>query len=246
MILIFENAIITWTVACLVVLVVSYLLGSISSSIIITKMYKMGDIRDYGSGNAGATNVLRTVGKKASALTFLFDFLKCVIAVVLGRLIISYIAAHYGLIPEVAQFGAYAAGLSCMMGHMYPIYYGFKGGKGIVTSAALIALVDWRVFIVVFSIFLLMMFWKKIVSLSSIIGIGLYPAVTFLINFFFNFEGSPINIENGAPLYYLISITVISLIISVVIITKHSENIKRLIKGTEKPISFTKTDKRPK
>ncbi len=234
----------TWVVAGAAVVLISYLLGSISSSIIITKLYKMGDIREHGSGNAGATNVLRTVGKTASALTFIFDFLKCALSVILGRIIIGYVVEQAGLLPEFSQFGAYAAGLFCMIGHMYPIYYKFKGGKGIVTSAALIALVDWRIFIILFSIFLIMMFIKKIVSLASITSIGLYPIATFLINFFFDYENSPLKIENGVPLYYLIAITIISGIISVVIIVKHKQNIIRLKNGTEKPISFTTSQRK--
>ncbi len=238
--MLFSNEILTWVLAGAAVLLISYLLGSISSSIIITKLYKMGDIRDHGSGNAGATNVLRTVGKTASALTFIFDFLKCALSVILGRIIIGYVVEQAGLMPEISQFGAYAAGLFCMIGHMYPIYYKFKGGKGIVTSAALIALVDWRVFVIAFSVFLIMMFLKKIVSLASITSIGLYPILTFLITFFFDCESSPLGVQNGVSIYYVLSITIISALISVVIIVKHKQNIIRLKNGTEKPISFSK------
>ena len=224
-----------------IVMVVAYLLGSINFSIILTRIIKKEDIRDYGSGNAGATNVLRAVGKKASALTFALDFAKCAAAVIIGRLVIGYVCKQVGAPQEISNLGAYVAGFACIIGHMFPIYFGFRGGKGVVTTSAMMLLIDWRVFIVLFAIFLIVFAAKRIVSLSSIIGTSLYPVGTFLITYFFDFSGSPLASHGNLELWYLVAVTVISAMTGAVVVIKHKSNIKRLINGTEKPISFKST-----
>ena len=124
---------------------VGYLLGSISFAILLTKAFAHEDVRAHGSGNAGATNVLRVAGKKASALTFLLDFCKCVASVLVGYFLVKHACVANGVDPEMARLGMYAAGFCCMIGHMYPLYFGFRGGKGVVTTAAMMLLLDWRV-----------------------------------------------------------------------------------------------------
>ena len=142
-----------------------YLLGSINWSIILTWLFKdREDIREFGSGNAGMTNVLRTVGKKAAVLTFVGDFLKCVVALLLSQAFVALLA------PESVEFygvARYVAGVACVLGHIFPIYYGFRGGKGVVTSAAMIALTDWRVFLLVLLTFAIVFAAKRIVSLPE-------------------------------------------------------------------------------
>ncbi|MFQ7750130.1 MAG: glycerol-3-phosphate acyltransferase, partial [Eubacteriales bacterium] len=137
--------------------VAGYLLGSINWSIILTRLFKhKEDIRKYGSGNAGMTNVLRTVGKVPAILTFVGDFVKCVAAVLLAYLIM-YLAFFLLGLPvsyELVKAGQYIAGMACVMGHIFPVYYGFRGGKGVVASAAMIALLDWRAFLLVIGTFL--------------------------------------------------------------------------------------------
>lgn len=224
----------------LMILVVAYLLGSVSFSILLTKLFKHDDIRNYGSGNAGATNVLRSVGKTAAALTFAFDFLKCVFSVVLGRIALGQVCLSIGAPAEIANFGAYAAGLACILGHIFPIYFGFKGGKGVVTTAAMVALLDWRVFLILFAVFAVIFATKKIVSLASVIGCALYPVVTFLVTFFFDYSGSPLPSHGAVTLTYLIAVTLVSAIVGAVVVIKHKENIKRLLNGTEKPITTKK------
>ncbi|MGN0477952.1 MAG: glycerol-3-phosphate acyltransferase, partial [Hominenteromicrobium sp.] len=147
---------------------VGYLLGSISFAIILTRFFAHEDVRDYGSGNAGATNVLRVAGKKASALTFLCDFMKCAASVLIGYYALRYVCVQHGIDEEMARLGMYAAGFLCIIGHMYPLYFGFRGGKGVVTAAAMMLLLDWRVFLICLAVFLLTFLWKKTVSLSSI------------------------------------------------------------------------------
>ena len=169
----------------IVTAVVAYLLGSINFAIIITKIVdKKKDIREMGSGNAGFTNVLRSVGKGPAVFTIVFDFLKAIIAVVVGGLLFSTILANGDVqSAEFSAYGKYLAGLCCIMGHMFPVYFGFKGGKGVVTTAALMAVADWRVFLVVLGIFAIVFVCSKIISLSSLTGAVCYPIAKFLFLF---------------------------------------------------------------
>ena len=119
----------------LATVVIGYLVGSVSFSIIFTRLFDKKDIRTMGSGNAGFTNVLRSVGKLPSILTFIFDFAKGLLAVYLGMLIFQASGAPF----IVKQCGIYLAGVACILGHVFPLYFHFKGGKGVLTSAALIS-----------------------------------------------------------------------------------------------------------
>ena len=218
--------------------VLGYLLGSVSFSIILTRIFKNEDIRNHGSGNAGMTNVLRTVGKLPAVLTFILDFLKCVLSVTLGYLIVSKACEAAGLPESYAVVGKYAAGFACLFGHIFPVYFGFRGGKGVVTSAAMVLLLDYRVFIPTFITFAIVFLLKRIISLSSIVAVSLYPVYTFLINFFFDCELSPLTKHGDMAISSVISLTIASLLISMIVVIVHSANIKRLCRGEEKPISF--------
>jgi len=219
--------------------VISYLLGSISFSIVITRLFKRDlDVRTVGSGNAGATNVYRAAGMLPSALTFLFDFVKCAVSVELGKYIFHYVCNQNSAPVWIAQYGGYIAGLACLIGHIYPLYFKFKGGKGVVTCAAMMVLIDWRVFVINFAIFLIVFFVSKIISLSSIVGVGLYPITTFLLTFFLDYRGGTISLVG------VITGTVITFMIGAVIIAKHRPNIKRLLNGTEKKITSRKEKNR--
>lgn len=219
---------------------IGYLLGSINSSIILTRLFKQKeDIRNYGSGNAGMTNVLRSVGKVPAALTFVGDFLKCVAAVLIARLILQAACGSLGLPGEFVKMGQYIAGVACVLGHIFPVYYGFRGGKGIVTSAAMIALLDWRVFLLVIATFLLMFIWKRIVSLASIVCAAAYPIYTFLVTFFLDYAGSPVG-SGSYGLEYLLFVTAASLFIGITVLVKHRSNIERLRRGEEKSVVFGK------
>lgn len=221
--------------------VAGYLLGSISSSILLTRLFTdKQDIRAHGSGNAGMTNVLRTVGKKAAILTFLGDFLKCSVAVTLGWFIVSPVVAQAGLAPELANAGKYCAGLACMLGHIYPLYFGFRGGKGVVTAAAMIALLDWRVWLVVMVIFGLVFLSRHIISLASICAAASYPLITFLFTFFFDYAGSPLPVHGNVSATYLVLVTAAAVLIGGFLIFLHRANIKRLKNGEEKPIISAK------
>ena len=214
--------------------VVGYLLGSISFAILVTKLFIKDDVRNFGSGNAGATNVLRAAGKKASALTFALDFLKCAVSVFVGYRILYWACEQNAMDFGYARLGMYVAGILCIIGHMYPIYFGFRGGKGVVTTAAMMAMLDWRVFLVCFVVFFGSFFWKKTVSISSILSAITYPIATFAITFLADYR------TGGYTMGYVVMATAVALLAGFVVTVKHKENIKRILKGEEKPISFKK------
>ncbi|MGI6253996.1 MAG: glycerol-3-phosphate 1-O-acyltransferase PlsY [Acutalibacter sp.] len=219
-----------------------YLLGSINSSIIFTWFFKdKEDIRSFGSGNAGMTNVLRSVGKLPAALTFVGDFLKCVAALLLAQGFVALFTSMGGIqAQELYDVAKYVAGVACVLGHIFPVYYGFRGGKGVVTSAAMIALTDWRVFLLVLLTFIIVFAAKRIVSLASIICAALYPVFTFLFLFLVEFAGSPLPQHGNHSLAYLLFATAASLFIGLTVIVKHRANIGRLLRGEEKPIILKK------
>ncbi len=222
----------------IIVAVISYLLGSLSFSIIFTRVFEHNtDIRTLGSGNAGATNVLRSVGPKAALFTFIFDFAKGAASVLIGRAIFQYFCSGLSASPlvleQAARYGGYIAGIVCVIGHIFPLYFGFKGGKGVLTSAAMIALVDWRVFIIVISIFIVMLIVTKIVSLSSMVAAASFPVTNFFLTYFLDYRGG----NSAVTLSYVLATTAIALVLAVILIVKHKSNIERIKNGTEKKIS---------
>lgn len=222
----------------LIVAAGSYLLGSVNAAVIISKLAGAGDIRKMGSGNAGTTNMLRSVGKAAAGLTLLLDAFKCVVAIVPTRIWFTLLCTNNGIDPHIANYGIYIAGFFCMLGHIFPVYFKFKGGKGVVTLATTIALLDWRVFLICFGIFALIFFTTRMMSLCSVIGSLCYPAVTFCMVFFVDFKMGLV--ETGINMSYVISMTVIAAVLGGVVIAKHHENIKRILNGTERKVSFGK------
>lgn len=218
----------------LITAIVSYLLGSISFSIIFTKkLCNNTDIRSLGSGNAGLTNVLRSVGVKAGILTLIFDFAKGAAAVYSGRMIFQYFGALSGMPPYFAQYGAYLAGLCCMVGHIYPLYFGFRGGKGVLASAAMLLVLDWRLFLVAIGIFALTFVLSGIVSLGSILAAVSFPVANFLFLYFFDYATMA-----AVPQSYVWGTTLFACVIAFIVIWKHRENIKRLKNGTEKKLTI--------
>lgn len=145
---------------------VAYLLGSINTAIIVSKFYIKSDVRQKGSGNAGMTNMLRNYGAKPAIITCAGDFLKGVIAILLAR---GVIYAMFG--PAVFD-PAYIAGICVLLGHIYPIYFGFRGGKGMVTTASVLLMINPLMFGIIMVIFLIIVLTSKIVSLGSILCCG--------------------------------------------------------------------------
>lgn len=213
---------------------IAYLLGSVSFSILITRAFeKKADIRTMGSGNAGFTNVLRSVGKLPAILTFAGDFGKSALAVFIGKMIFQHIGQSFVTPAVIMQYGAYLAGFCCLMGHIFPCYFGFKGGKGVLTTAAMILLIDWRVFLILLVIFGIMFALSRIISLSSVTGVCCYPVVTFLVTYFVDYIGKGGAEHSAFPISYVFVATAITLLISAVVVIKHRSNIKRILAGTE-------------
>ena len=218
--------------------IAAYLLGRINTAVIVTKIVTKGkqDIRQMGSGNAGFTNVLRSVGKVPAIFTIVCDALKCVIAVIIGWFIFSFVSADSAAVSgDLSYIGKYIAGIFCIFGHSYPVYFNFKGGKGVVTAAGLMLSEDWRVFLLILTTFLLVFIFTKIISISSITCAVLYAVYTFIITFFVDYRGGA-----GYSLSYVIISTAAALIIGVFVIVKHKENIGRLLRGEEKKITAKK------
>ena len=224
----------------LITAVIAYLIGSINPAVIVTKIVTKGqkDIREMGSGNAGFTNVLRSVGKVPAIITIVCDALKCIVAVFIGYFIFVLFAhlPDRGAWFEQCYFTCvkYFAGVFCILGHSFPLYFRFKGGKGIVTAAALMLSSDWRVFLLILATFLVIFIIGKIISLASIICSMLYAPYTFLFTFVFD------HTLNQPCLWYVITTTVCALLIGIFAVVMHRGNIKRLLNGEEKKIHAKK------
>ena len=215
---------ITWIVVSFVIVsVCAYLLGSMNFAIIISGRQYKQDIRSFGSKNAGMTNMMRTYGKKAAGMTLLGDALKAVVSCLIG----------YGFI---GQYGAYIAGLFCILGHVFPVYYRFKGGKGVVTAAITILMCNPFVFLILFAIFVIIVLCTKYISLGSVMCMLLYPIVLDRV------ERSRLFTDNPPPASPYI---LFAMLMTLLIVFKHWENIKRLLQGKENKFSFKKSVKTP-
>ena len=214
-------------VIVLATVIIAYLIGSISSAVIISKTISGKDIRTEGSGNAGATNMLRVHGKAAGAITLLLDALKGVVAVLAGILLNIWLK---NAVPESIFVDnlKYIAGLFAVIGHDFPLFFGFKGGKGVATSLGVILMLNWQIGLLVLIIALLIMIISRYVSLGSILAAVIY----FVLVLVFMIAQKDYNA------IYLICV----FLMAVLLIAKHHGNIGRLIKGTENKL-FSKKDK---
>lgn len=246
----------------LVIAVISYLLGSLSFAVIFSKTSaNKKDVREMGSGNAGFTNMLRCVGVGPAVLTFVFDLLKGIIPVILAVLIMRIPLDMSGIseLPSSIQFEyntylKYIAGFFSVIGHCFPVFFGFRGGKGVTTTAGVALMIDVRLLLMALSAYLIVLLITKIVSAGSLVAAIAIFVSNFIINFFWTylpsqtgsvnlswnliFEGS---IESPLRLSYVIVNSVIMLVISLLVIIKHKDNIKRLIRGEEKKIKAKKS-----
>lgn len=233
---------------CIILLAIfSYILGSINFAVLFTRIVKKQDIRTLGSGNAGFTNVLRCVGVFPAVMTFVFDFLKAVISVLAARLLIYYLPYTEGLKfgealkTEYMYYTMLIAGLFCVVGHSFPVFFHFKGGKGVVTTAAMMAVIDWRFFLFVLGTFLIVFAFSRIISLSSIIaGIMMGPS-NFIVTYFFMAEPSR-GSDQPHSLTFVLVTTILAALIGLFAIIKHKDNIKRILKGEEKKITAKKKE----
>jgi glycerol-3-phosphate acyltransferase PlsY len=193
-----------------------YFLGSVNFAVVISRLKFHDDVRNHGSGNAGATNMMRTYGKAAGIATLAGDILKGVVAVMIARFL-------------VGEVWAYMTGMFCVIGHAYPCYYRFKGGKGVAVTAAIALTLEPLAFLLIFSVFAIIVGFTKYVSLGSIMAALMYPL--FLNNILESRFGH-------ADLRMLFVF-----VICILVIWLHRENIKRLQEGRENKISFKKDKK---
>ena len=198
--------IICW-VACAII---AYLLGSLNSAIIISRYKYKQDIRSFGSGNAGLTNMHRVYGKDGAVWTLAGDIAKQLLSVLIGAIMFS-------------RMGAYLAGAFCMIGHIFPVYYRFKGGKGVLTAATMILLIDPMIFAVLIVIFALVLLITRYVSLSSIIAALVYPAAIRIAY----------GMEHAFELFF-------ALFVGVLVIYMHRSNLYRIFNNQESKFSFRK------
>lgn len=206
---------------------IPYLLGSINTSVLISRVFYGDDVRNHGSGNAGLTNTLRTYGKKAALYVLLGDILKTVLAVFIGGL---FGGLHY-MGGYALGWGGFLGAVGCILGHVYPIYYKFKGGKGVLCTATSILILSPIVFCVLLLVFVIMVGFTKFVSLGSIMGALTYP-LFYNILFKITFSALPVT----APFY----VTIFTVFIAFFIVYLHRANIQRLMKGEESRLSFRK------
>lgn len=195
---------------------VAYLLGSLEFGIIVSKLLYGDDIRNHGSGNAGMTNVLRTFGKKAAALVLVGDMGKGIVSVVLVRTLAQ--SVFYTAYPNGVDLGAVAA-FFAVIGHLFPLYFKFKGGKGVAVAAGTILVTNPTVFMVLVLIFLIVVGGTRIVSLASITGAVSYPILTLLYC-----------LVNGQS---VVVNTLFAVCMAALVIFMHRSNIQRLREGTE-------------
>ena len=213
----------------LIALAAGYFLGSINSAIFISRLIYKDDIRNHGSGNAGLTNMLRTYGKSAAGLTLLGDLLKTALSVVIGCILggFGYIGAisvgnAYCMLPL-----GYIAGFAAIIGHILPIYYNFKGGKGVLCTAVMALVLTPIEFAILIGVFVLIVATTKYVSLGSVTAAILYPvAVNAHMQIAFG-KGS----LDGMTAF-------ITIIIAIIIVYCHRENLKRISEGTERKLSI--------
>lgn len=206
------------------ILALAYLLGSLSPSIILSRIIKGIDIRTYGSGNAGMTNAMRLLGMKWGTVVALIDTLKGFTA---SYIFTTWLYSAIDATPLDVTLVRILAGSMAMVGHIWTVFFGFKGGKGVLTMAgAVLGVAPLQVGICTM-IFLIVLFISRYVSLSSIIAYSFFPVVVFVFNLVFQVETS-------------IYLKIFSFLIAGVIIYTHRENISRLIKGEERKIVFNK------
>ena len=203
----------------IVIGIIAYLIGSISFSVIISKKMAGFDVREKGSKNAGSTNVLRTVGKKAAVITLLCDVLKGVVAV-----LIAYIVGK--IVDNVDRaILVQVAALCVVIGHTFPIFFKFKGGKGVATSLGIVLLLNWQIGWICLVLALVLMILTRMVSLGSISAAILFPVLTIFITENYLVEGNYI---------------IFGILLAAFVVYNHRANVKRILTGTENKLNFNK------
>ena len=208
----------------IIMAIIAYLIGSVNFSIIFSKRFAGFDVREKGSGNAGTTNMLRSVGKKAAVITLICDILKGVVSIGIAILL--------GNIPDLnKELLVQIAGVSVILGHTFPIFFGFKGGKGVATSLGVLLLSNWQIGLICLVFALVLMILTRMVSVGSCAAAVLFPVLTLFIN-----ENYTVLTEGKTGSVYFIY----SVILAVIVLFNHRTNIKRILNGTENKVNFKK------
>ena len=207
-----------------IIAILSYLLGSLNFGVILSNTVKKEDVRDSGSGNAGTTNMMRTYGKTLGLLTIAGDILKVMVAIWIAFKIMNVEELKATLdnasdYPQVVLKSF--AGLFAVLGHIFPCFFKFKGGKGVATSGGMVIMIDWRIALILIIIFALTIIITKYVSLGSILMAVFYPV---FIGIF----------------YKVIILVLIATVFTIIVVVAHRENVKRLINHTENKIGQKK------
>lgn len=208
--------------AYIVMAIIAYAIGSVNFSVIISRKVAGFDVREKGSGNAGSTNMLRSVGKKAALMTLCCDILKGVVSILIA-IVIGIIAkdtANAAILVQIAS-------ICVVIGHTYPIFFEFRGGKGVATSLGIILLVNWQIGLICLVFALALMAVTRMVSLGSISAAVLFPILTLAMTDHFIVEGN----------YFIFGI-----LLAAIVIFNHRTNIKRIIEGKENKLSFKKKE----
>lgn len=210
----------------IIVAVIAYLIGSINFSVLISKKMAGFDVREKGSGNAGTTNMLRSVGKKAAAITLVCDILKGVVSIVIA-IIVGNIAKNLDreLLLQIA-------GIAVVLGHTFPIFFGFKGGKGVATSLGVLLMSNWQIGLICLVFAVVLMALTRMVSLGSCAAAVLFPVLTLFINQHY----TVLTDGKSGRVYFVYSV-----ILAIIVLYNHRSNIKRILSGTENKLSFKNT-----
>lgn len=203
--------------AALLVAVVSYLLGCFNGAVIVSKYVLHDDVRNHGSGNAGLTNFHRTFGSKLAAVVILCDAVKAVLAVLFGVWILGHLIGRGS--DYMIAVGKLWGGLFCLLGHSFPCMFQFKGGKGVLSGGVVAFMLDWRIGLIAWGGFLILVVLTRWVSLGSIWGGGCFP---FAVGFFCQD----------------VLLVLLALLCGGLLVVKHHANIGRILKGTESKLSF--------
>lgn len=200
------------------VALISYFLGCFNGAVIVSKYILRDDVRTHGSGNAGLTNFYRTFGGPLTLVVILTDVFKAIVAIWVGMFLFRQMIANEVLVVALSK---YWAGLFCLLGHMFPCMFHFKGGKGILSGGAIAIMIDWRIALVVWGGFLILAILTRYVSLGSCWAGASFPFATWFV-------------------YHNVVITVLGAVIGLLILYMHRGNIKRLLTGTENKFSLHK------
>ena len=198
----------------------AYLCGCFNGALFTSRLFFHDDVRTHGSGNAGSTNMLRNYGKLPAVATILGDMAKVAVAILLVRLLVGN-----ELYAQQPIFIKSFAGLFCVLGHIFPCFFRFKGGKGVATCGGMVFMIDWRIALILLAVFFVAVLITKWVSLGSILMAILYPVLMGLF-------------------YKSVPITLISVVFAAIVLVAHRENIKRILNGTESKITVGSKNKK--